>query len=1023
MADVAAAARTIAWIAEGAWRHVSRHQVGHEERVGDGPRRRRPRGRADRAGPIRPTDPVLVLRAARVAAAARRPPRPLDARPAGRRASTPTRGRSAGRTARSTSSSPCSARATGRSTCSRRSTSAASSCACCRSGRRCAAGRSATPTTASPSTGTSGRPPPTPPPSPTASTGPTCSCSARCSTTSARATRATTRRPGWRSSRDIGPRLGLPPDDVDDARARWSQHHLLLPDVADPPRPHRPGDDPQGRRRGRRRRDCSSCCTPSPRPTRWRPGRRRGARGRRSSSPTSSTRTRAALGGARRRRRRQRHVPRPGDAGDRWRPAGSTRATTERSTTDGTETITVVCADAPGAVRPHRRRAVAARPRRADGVGVLRRARRAGDGGVAVPGRPAAGRRRVGSRSSTTSAAPSTGELAIEARLAERARTYRRRRPMQAAAGRPAVGRRSTTTSRRRRRSSRCGRRTASACCTASPRRWPSSASTSATPPCRPSARTSSTRSTCRARNGRLRRRRRSTAPRSSGPCSTPSPDRPWLALTGERRATATRPARRRSPATSPGGARRSPPSPAPGSGSPRTCTSGSASRRCSTSPPTSRRRPTSALGSAIDAAEALEIAREQDHFVQEWLESVGVGVPGYVTPKVAIGAVVGNDDGELLLVQRADSGIWLYPTGWADVGYSPAEVAVKEVARGDRHRVRGRSACSPSSTGSGWASPASACTCCCSTARRSAASCSCHPLECADVGWFGRDDLPDDDRRRRSGGRPMAFAAIRRRGVPDRLRRRPLARSGAPLTGADVWRRGSRSRQEAARPRRRARRGRSARSTSATPRRRRRRRSRRSSSSSSSSSTSDSRRLTYSTRSSSSAISAATRASYSAAAPAKTSTGAGLPIRPARPLDEGQRRLRRRDLGGVLRHRRPQRRRRDPGRGHRVVEHADDAGRTLVARALEVEAIDQLGVAGRADDLHRPGVRHVGEQGAEADGHPRAELLGDADELGAEQLPAQRRLGTEHEQHVAAGHRRRPQRRPSATRSSGARR
>ena len=61
-------------------------------------------------------------------------------------------------------------------------------------------------------------------------------------------------------------------------------------------------------------------------------------------------------------------------------------------------------------------------------------------------------------------------------------------------------------------------------------------------------------------------------------------------------------------------------------------------------------------------------------------MESVGEGVPGYVTPKVAIGAVVGNDAGEILLVQRADSGVWLYPTGWADVGYSPAEVAVKEV-------------------------------------------------------------------------------------------------------------------------------------------------------------------------------------------------------------------------------------------------------------------------------------------------------------------------------------------------------
>jgi ADP-ribose pyrophosphatase YjhB (NUDIX family) len=65
---------------------------------------------------------------------------------------------------------------------------------------------------------------------------------------------------------------------------------------------------------------------------------------------------------------------------------------------------------------------------------------------------------------------------------------------------------------------------------------------------------------------------------------------------------------------------------------------------------------------------------------VEEWLKVVGEGVAGYVTPKVAVGAVVGNDDNQLLLVQRADSGVWLYPTGWADVGYSASEVAVKEV-------------------------------------------------------------------------------------------------------------------------------------------------------------------------------------------------------------------------------------------------------------------------------------------------------------------------------------------------------
>ena len=42
---------------------------------------------------------------------------------------------------------------------------------------------------------------------------------------------------------------------------------------------------------------------------------------------------------------------------------------------------------------------------------------------------------------------------------------------------------------------------------------------------------------------------------------------------------------------------------------------------------------------------------------VEEWLSAVGKGVPGYVTPKVAVGAAVTNDKGELLLIQRADSG------------------------------------------------------------------------------------------------------------------------------------------------------------------------------------------------------------------------------------------------------------------------------------------------------------------------------------------------------------------------------
>lgn len=51
----------------------------------------------------------------------------------------------------------------------------------------------------------------------------------------------------------------------------------------------------------------------------------------------------------------------------------------------------------------------------------------------------------------------------------------------------------------------------------------------------------------------------------------------------------------------------------------------------------------------------------------------------GYVTPKVDVRAVVYNDDGELLMVQEKSDARWALPGGWADVGYAPSEIAVKE--------------------------------------------------------------------------------------------------------------------------------------------------------------------------------------------------------------------------------------------------------------------------------------------------------------------------------------------------------
>lgn len=51
-----------------------------------------------------------------------------------------------------------------------------------------------------------------------------------------------------------------------------------------------------------------------------------------------------------------------------------------------------------------------------------------------------------------------------------------------------------------------------------------------------------------------------------------------------------------------------------------------------------------------------------------------------YVTPKVDIRAVVFNAQEEILMVQEKADGKWALPGGWSDVGYSPNEVAVKEV-------------------------------------------------------------------------------------------------------------------------------------------------------------------------------------------------------------------------------------------------------------------------------------------------------------------------------------------------------
>ena len=162
----------------------------------------------------------------------------------------------------------------------------------------------------------------------------------------------------------------------------------------------------------------------------------------------------------------------------------------------------------------------------------------------------------------------------------------------------------------------------------------------------------------------------------------------------------------------------------------------------------------------AADMRVAAGDQHRSDLLVEEWLKDVGVGVPGYVTPKVAVGAVVGNDRGELLLVKRADSGVWLYPTGWADVGYSASEIAVKEVWEETGiavEPVRLVALLDGLRLGFTRIPLYSAVFHC----RMVGGDLKAHPLECADVGWFAEDALPVPLAGAERWA-PRAFAAIR---------------------------------------------------------------------------------------------------------------------------------------------------------------------------------------------------------------------------------------------------------------------
>lgn len=83
----------------------------------------------------------------------------------------------------------------------------------------------------------------------------------------------------------------------------------------------------------------------------------------------------------------------------------------------------------------------------------------------------------------------------------------------------------------------------------------------------------------------------------------------------------------------------------------------------------------TSRLAATLSAADdvgAEEIRRR-------WRESVVSGYDGYVTVAVGVGALVFNRRHDVLMMKRTN-GRWWYPTGFCEVGVSPAENVIKEV-------------------------------------------------------------------------------------------------------------------------------------------------------------------------------------------------------------------------------------------------------------------------------------------------------------------------------------------------------
>ena len=84
----------------------------------------------------------------------------------------------------------------------------------------------------------------------------------------------------------------------------------------------------------------------------------------------------------------------------------------------------------------------------------------------------------------------------------------------------------------------------------------------------------------------------------------------------------------------------------------------------------------------------AAEIAAAHSDAGFERISGLFADQAGYATPKIDVRGAVFRDDMILLVKERSDGG-WTLPGGWADVGDSPGDAVVREIAEESGYLTR----------------------------------------------------------------------------------------------------------------------------------------------------------------------------------------------------------------------------------------------------------------------------------------------------------------------------------------------